>query len=153
MKTTLPQFTRYLLFGALAFIANVGLTALLHEVIHLSEETAFAISLIVMFNINFILARYMIFQDEAQSGNIVKQIAKYIFSALTFRTSEYLAFLLIHTLLGIRYIISLIVILGISFVAKFFYYRAVVFVGDRGCMSKGHLRTELQCAKKGIASQ
>jgi hypothetical protein len=75
---------------------------------------------------------------RASRGNFRKQLTAYFFSALGFRGLEYLSFLLVHTVVGVDYLIVIVLITGLSFVGKFFYYRNVIFGENR----KGDLNSK-----------
>lgn len=119
------SFVRFGLVSILSFSVNVGLTALLHEVFHLSAELAFAIALAIVMAQNFLLSRYYIY--DGRSGNPAHQLVLYVMSSLGFRGAEYVAFLVGHTWLGAPYLPTTIGVLMTSVLIKFFYYRCVVF--------------------------
>lgn len=123
------RFVRFGLTSGLSFMINLGLTALLHEVVALSEEWAFAISLASVFLMNFLLLRHYVF--DASSGDPRRQIALTAISSATFRGMEYLGFLLVHTMMSVHYLLAVGLVLGVSFLLKFFYYGNVVFA-NRG---------------------
>lgn len=111
--------------GALSFSINVGLTAFLHEVLGVLEEIAFAISLVVAFIVNFITCRYYVF--DGRSGDVRKQLLAHLVLSLFFRGTEYLGFLLLHTVMGLPYLLAVVTVLVVSFAAKFLFYKNVVF--------------------------
>jgi putative flippase GtrA len=111
--------------GGVSFAINVGLTAFLCEIVGVSKENAFAISLAVVFTINFIACRYFVF--EGRTGNPQKQLLVYLLSSLFFRGAEYLGFLLVHSVLDLPYIPAIFTVLLISFLLKFSFYKMVVF--------------------------
>jgi putative flippase GtrA len=110
---------------AITLAASFGLTILLHELLGTSEELAYAVALVVVFLTSFAFLRWYIY--GRRTGPIVAQFCWYSLSALGFRGSEYLTFLVLHTWLDTPYILAMLVIQGASFVAKFLYYGAVVF--------------------------
>lgn len=121
--------TGFGLLGLVSFTLNLGLSALLHEVLGASEELSFGISLAVVFVVNFLACRYIIF--DASGSNLVRQLTAFTLSSLAFRGTEYAAFLLLHSLIGIHYLIAIITVLGISMISKFFFYRSAVFVAHK----------------------
>lgn len=120
--------TGFGLLGLVSFTLNVGLSALLHEVFGASEELSFGISLAVVFAVNFLACRYLIFR--AAGGNLIRQLTAFALSSLAFRGIEYVAFLTLHSVLGIHYLIAIISVLGASMISKFFFYRGAVFAGQ-----------------------
>jgi putative flippase GtrA len=128
IRATAASLARFAGLGGISFATNVGLTAFLHELVHLPEEVAFAISLVTVFTMNFLACRYVVFSGRA--GDPKRQLVLYALSSLGFRLGEYLAFLALHTWLGTPYLLAIFVVLGVSFVIKFLYYRFVVFEPD-----------------------
>lgn len=123
----IARLVRFGLLGALSFALNLGLTALFHEVLGLAEEAAFAGALILVFAVNFASCRYVVFAGpQAEVG---PQLVLYTLSALFFRGAEYLSFLLLHTWLGVPYLVAVAAVLILWFLIKFTYYGRVVFAG------------------------
>lgn len=121
------KFFRWCAVGGVNLGINAGLTALLHEVAGMPEEGAYAVSLAVVFVLNFFTSRHYVFKSgDGDSGG---QLLRFLAAALLFRGLEYLAFLLVHTVLGVYYLVAVIGVQVVSFVAKFFFYGKFVFVG------------------------
>jgi putative flippase GtrA len=116
---------RFALLGAFSFSVNFGLTVLLHEVVGVREEIAFAVALALTTVMNFFAMR--IFVYPGREGRILAQFGLFVVSSLGFRSLEYALFLVFHTWLGLPYKLVLIATLVTTFVTKFFYYGAVVF--------------------------
>ncbi|MFC1572480.1 GtrA family protein [Candidatus Eisenbacteria bacterium] len=127
-RDTTWRFFRFCVLTVISFSINLGLTALLHEVFAIDERVSFAIALVVVFVVNFLMQRYYVYR--AAGGSARRQLVLYLLSSLGFRGSEYLAFLLVHSVLGVHYLISVVGVLGVSFMAKFFFYGTVVFRGE-----------------------
>jgi hypothetical protein len=107
----------------LSFSFNFCLTVLLHEVCRAPAELAFAVALIVVFVMNFFALRYYIYGSS--DGRAAKQFAVYAGSALGFRASEYVAFLVLHCALQLDYRLAVVAVTVGMACAKFFYYRGV----------------------------
>ena len=125
----IKDFLRYLFVTGLSFITNLGLTVFLTEALTLPAEVSFAIALITVFVMNFLFMRYYIYVN--QEGSATHQFIMYTFSAIGFRGLEYIAFLILHSWLGIQYAVAIIEIQICSSLFKFFYYKVVVFRGKR----------------------
>lgn len=125
-------FSRFGVLTVLSFTVNVGLTALLHEIIGAPEEIAFALSILVVFIMNFIFQRYYVFAGTDRGA--ANQLMMYLIFSMAFRGSEYLSFLVMHTWLGVQYLVAIVSVLGVSFFAKFFFYDRVVFARKRANM-------------------
>ncbi len=125
MHLHIKKFFRFVLLAFISFAANICLTAFGHELLELPEKGAFAVSLVTVFFINFIMNRHYVF--EAQDANPRKQLVLFLVSSLCFRLAEYCMFLLAHMLFNIHYLITVAAILIMSFMLKFFYYGSFVF--------------------------
>lgn len=123
-RVTLLQIFRYLLMTGVSAVFTLGMPVLLHEVFSVEVETSVAIALSVAFVINFLTTRYYVF--EAKSG-AKGQAVRYVFTSIAFRVSEYLAFLVLHTLLHVYYTVALIIIMFTSLIFKFIVNRIYVF--------------------------
>jgi len=130
MPATLARLMRFGAFGAAGFVLNIAVTVTLTEVFGAPEELAFALGLVMVFTFSFVTGRYLIFADAVQ-GDPRKQLAKFTLSSAAFRGTEYLGFLLLHTVLGFPYLVAIVLVLGVSFLTKFFTYSTVVFTADR----------------------
>ncbi len=125
----LDRIVRFGLVGIVVFGVSLGLTALLHEVLGLSEELAFGITLVVVLVGGFTANRHLVF--DASDGDARRQGAHYAVAALTFRGLQYLSFLALHTGLGMPYVPAIIIVLGFWFLIKYVYYGERVFKAGR----------------------
>lgn len=104
---------------------NVGLTVVLHEYLGLAEEASFAIALVTVTINNFLFLRYYIFRST--NAGICGQFMAFVASAAIFRGGEYVAFLLLHTILYLQYTIAIVLTLAVSFMLKYPIQRRFVF--------------------------
>lgn len=116
---------RYVAITLLSAAVNFGVAIALADGLGTSEELAYGVALITVFAMNYLFMRYYIFAGPQRGA--AGQFVIYTASAVGFRTSEYLAFLVLHTWLGMHYLLAMLLILGGSFIAKFLYYGRVVF--------------------------
>ena len=58
---------------------------------------------------------------------IVARRPSSVIGHLVFRVAEYTSFLVVHTLIGVPYLLAVPLVLGSWLVVKFFYFRGVVF--------------------------
>ena len=128
-STIVRRLARFTVMGATGFGLNIGVTVVLHEWLGAPEEVAFAAALGVVFVFSFLSSRYVIFEGAA-AADPAKQLLKFAGFSAAFRCAEYLGFLLLHTLFGVTYLLSIVVVLGVSFLTKFVTYSTVVFVGE-----------------------
>jgi len=128
-RSTLGRLIRFGALGAVGFGLNIVVTFVLTETFGAPEELAFAIGLGAVFIFSFLTSRYLIFVGAA-SGDPHKQLLKFAASSAAFRGAEYLGFLLLHTVMGLGYLLAIPVVLGVSFLTKFVAYSSVVFTPD-----------------------
>ena len=122
------RIIRYLMASGLSFVISMGLTALLHEVAGLVEPAAVGIALFTAFLVNFFTLRRFVFGSTDRPG---PQLIRFVFVSVAYRLSEWGAFYLIHTMVGINYNITLGSILVVTFILKYFTARFFVFAPAR----------------------
>jgi putative flippase GtrA len=127
LRTHLTRAAKFFGLGAVSFTTNVGLTILLTEKMRMAPEAALAISMVVVFTMNFLANRYFVF--DARSQEFHHQLVLFAIASGCFRAAEYLSFVICHRLLGIQYIAALVGILIVSMMVKFVVYQRVVFHG------------------------
>ncbi len=108
-----------------SFLLNLGLTILLHQIFHFSAELAYAIALLSVLVTNFVVMRWYVFSGSGQP--LARQAGDFLVASVFFRGIEYLAFLLLHSVLNMNYVAAIVLVMGLAFVAKFFFYRQHVF--------------------------
>jgi len=126
LKELTRRLVAFVWLTLLSFGIHLGATMLLHEVQNASEELPYAISLMLVFVINFGISRRVIFAST--SGDPLRQVVLFGVSTPAFPGLGYLLFLLFHAVLGFWY---LGVIIGVSIPmvpAKFLFLRKFVFV-------------------------
>ena len=122
---TLDRLIRFGLFGVVLFGIALGLTAFQHEVLGFSEELAFGITLVAVLVVGFLGNRHLVF--DASAGDIRRQGIHYAVASLVFRALQYGSFLVLHTWLGMAYLLAITIVLWGWFFIKFFYYGARIF--------------------------
>lgn len=120
------EFTRFGMLSGLSFGVLFGTVVFQHEVLGVREEIAVIISQILVFVMNFVLKRFLVFRSDQR--NVPKQFVSFGLSTLGFRGTEYVCFLFLHTWLGLHYQIALVSIVGSFTLIKFFFYRKYVFL-------------------------
>lgn len=116
---------RFANLGVLSFVLVVGLTAGFHELAGFGEESAYLSALIVAFCVNFLGARHYVYR--AAHAPIGGQLLRFLASSLGFRAAEFAGFLLLHSIAGIQYLVVVGMIMIVSFVLKYLFFRAFVF--------------------------
>jgi putative flippase GtrA len=123
---SVEKLIRFAAGGVLSSGVTLGVTALLHELVGVSESVAAAGGLATALIVNFVFLRIVVFGSRA--APIMHQLAKFLASSGAFRAFEYVAFLIVNSLFPIHYLVALILVLGSSFLLKFLVYERFVFV-------------------------
>ena len=125
---------RYFLLSGLSAGITFGAPIILHELARFEEKDAVGLALVVAFVVNFLVARSYVFRSNVA---MLPQLVRFGLSSLAFRGGEYLAFLFLHSYVGMFYVLAVGIVLAISFVLKFIFYRMFVFkiahIGNRDC--------------------
>jgi len=112
----------------LSFAINLGLTITLHEWFGLSTTLSFAMTILFLYVFNFVAMRFYVFPAITVGGpGVIKQATGFLISSAVFRAVDYGAFLFLHSVFGIYYIATIIIVTGISFIAKYFFYNRWIF--------------------------
>jgi len=114
---------RYVIQSLISAAGNLGITAALHEGFSVAEEIAYAVALVCVFAINFLGFRYFVYPGRHRP--VAKQLAAFFLSSIGFRLTEYVSFVIL--IWWIPYQLAIVLILGVSFVTKFVFYRYRVF--------------------------
>jgi putative flippase GtrA len=123
-------------FGAMTLMSasvTVGLPIILHEFFGVRPHLAAAIAFAAAFLLNFLSLRRLVFRSERGAA---RDFVTFALSSLAFRGAEYVAFLLLTTMLRVHYVVALLCVLSLSALAKFFWYRRVMHGGDAGTRLK-----------------
>lgn len=121
----LADLTRYALTSALSLGIILGLSAVLHELVGLSETLAVALALAGAFVVNFTLLRRFVF--PGQSAPPMRQFVETAAISVSFRAFEYAVFLALNLGAGVDYLLATTAAVCVSALGKFAVYRQVVF--------------------------
>lgn len=116
---------RYAVASAFSFVFILAATAVLHELLGVSETLAPAIALVAALVVNFVLLRTWVF--PGQEVHWGRQLAETAVTSAAFRAIEYAIFLGLHLGLGLNYLLATGMSVCISALAKFGVYREIVF--------------------------
>lgn len=115
--------TRYLLVGGLAFLIDVGLLALLHEVLHvpltISTPTAFLLS----FALTFVLQRTLTFKTDAR---VFSSAVKYTLLVI-FNTVATTGIVAGSAALGLPWMWGKVIAVASTTIWNYFAYRYWIF--------------------------
>jgi putative flippase GtrA len=115
---------RYLVMTGISAAMSLGIPFVLHEGLAVRPDIAVAIGLGTAFLVNFTTAKLYVFKRR---GFAKAQFGRFALVSTFFRLCEYIAFLVLHNLLGIQYMIANTSVLLFSFAMKFFVYKGFVF--------------------------
>ena len=124
----LAQLSRYTQLAVVSAGINLILPVVLHETGAMSAAAAVAVSLACAFLFNFTVARIYVFRA---SGKVAPQMLRFALTSGAARVAEYVAFRLLHSVLGWHYLVAITLVLAISFGLKFGFYRRYVFTSRR----------------------
>ncbi|QDS86669.1 GtrA-like protein [Rosistilla ulvae] len=116
---------RFMLISGVSFVGNLAITHGLTQYAAWPAELAFAAALVIILFVNFACCRWFVFQASGQP--IATQLASFLTATICFRGLEYAAFLGLHSLLEIHYLIATATVLIAGFAAKFLFYNRFVF--------------------------
>lgn len=119
-QSTRAQLARFLAMSGTSAMITVGLPTALHEFLNINVQVAVALALTCAFLVNFGTARRIVFRS---SGSVKSDFFSFTVSSITFRIMEYAAFLFVNMISSFSYVITLVLILGLSTVSKFIWYR------------------------------
>lgn len=127
---TVPEsrLVRLFRFGsgaAVSFGGTLAVTYVATEWLHLREEVSFALAVVVMFFVNFAWLRYVVFPAGGKPWQV--QMYGFFLASIGFRGAEYLAFLVLLNVLHLHYMLSVALVLGLSFLVKFQVFDKHVF--------------------------
>ena len=126
VRETAGQMLRFGLSSGLSASVSLGLPVVLHELLHVEQKVAVAISQVTVLLMNFVTLRLFVFRGN---GSVRGDLLRYFGSAAVFRGIEYLSFLALFELAGLFYLTALIITLIVSTMIKFVWYR---FIFGRG---------------------
>ena len=123
-KVNVAALIRFFVGGLLSVGVTLGVTAFLHEVNGVREQTAAAFGFVCALVTNFLFMRLYVFRGTKVP--LLRQLALFLASSGVFRCLEYAGFYLTHAA-GVHYLLALVLVLGCSFILKFFVYEKLVF--------------------------
>ncbi len=122
----IPQAARFAVSTGISATLSFVLPIILHELFGVPTKIAVAVSFAIAYLVNIALLRIVVFRSQS---SWLRQLLIYIPTNGLFRLAEYLAFVVLLDWAGLDYRLSILLVLGVSAVTKFFVYR-IVF-GDR----------------------
>jgi len=122
VRETAGQLLRFGVSTGLSASVSLGLPIVLHELVHVEQKIAVAISQATVLLLNFLVLRFFVFRAK---GSVRGDLMRYFGSAAVFRGLEYLSFLALFELAGLFYLTALLITLVTSTLIKFVWYRFI----------------------------
>ena len=97
-----------------------------HEVVGWITEVAAALSMVLVSAQNFLFFLFWVYKPQ-NPQDLRSMVFSFALSVVGFRGLEFLLFLVVHTWLGVHYLLALVGLRGFLMVVKFFFYRATMF--------------------------
>lgn len=136
---------RYVVAGGVSLTVSIIIATYLVEMRSISPRIAAAISFIIIFVINFFIARTWVFKAEGHS--YTNQISRFFYVNICMRAVEYLLFLFLLTIFAFHYATCMVSALLISNMMKFLLYKELVFHTTIGADEK--LSDKVMFSQKG----
>jgi putative flippase GtrA len=126
-QSLLSQIIRYIGMAALSSAITIGLPVLLHEGFDMAEEIAVALAYGMSTITNFFIARNMIF---GSSSGAQRDASRYIAMTAIYRSMEYGLFILLHSVGGLHYVLTILLVQGVFTIIKFVTLKYWLFRPD-----------------------
>lgn len=100
----------------------------LHDRVGIAASTAYAVTLTVVFVLNFMVLRYWVYRGSRRGVRAgASQFGKTVAISVAFRGGEWLAFSLLYRFVTLDYRLMILGVLVVSFFFKYLAYRVLVF--------------------------
>jgi putative flippase GtrA len=123
-KFNVAALIRFFVGGLLSVGVTAGVTTFLHEIHGVGVPQAGAAGFVSSLVTNFLFMRFYVFRGTKVP--LLRQLAMFLASSGVFRGLEYAGFYVTQAA-GVHYQLALLLVLGCSFMLKFFVYEKLVF--------------------------
>ena len=125
-KKVIEQFLNYLIVGGVAFVFDFLTLYVLTEYVHIQYLISAACAFIVGLNVNYILAKYLVFKTSKIKNTYKEYLAVFIISLSGLLLNQF--FIWVSTeKLGIYYLYSKLITAGIILMYNFIIRKIFVF--------------------------
>jgi len=121
------RLQKFLIASSATFSLNVGLTFLFVDVCGLMEPAGFALTLTIVFFVNFASLRYYVYGENKISGQLKAQLRQCLIVAISFRIAEWVLFTVAVEGFAANYIVTVVLVQIISAIFKFAVYDQWIF--------------------------
>lgn len=116
------------LASGFAFLFNVSLTVIFHELFGIDETVAFGLAIVVVVFGNYFVARLFVFNEIRSERNAsLYEFGLFVLSVGVFRVIEIISFEILQNWLDVGYINLLFVVLSVSFILKYLFFKNIFF--------------------------
>ena len=113
-----------ILINSVNFFGNLFLVVFFKEQLDISAEAAYAMMIIVLFCVNFLLFRYVVYKSRKMGFQ--KQFLRYFVATVAIRVVEYLAFAKIVKMVD-DYKVAVVIVTVVATTLRFIFYKYTVF--------------------------
>lgn len=121
------RIARFLVLSGMSFTLNLGLTFLFVSVVGMAEPLGYALTLAIVFCVNFTTLRYYVYGETALNTELRAQLRQCLIVAVSTRVGEWLLFTIAVEGFGVNYLITVVSVQVVSAVFKFAIYDQFVF--------------------------
>ena len=121
-RRQLPGFS---LVGIVGLSANLAVTAFARDTMKLGVEGAYLMGYISALLIGFALCRFFVFKSTDRPPGA--QLTAFVISSTVFRGLEYGASLVLHSVVGVNYLLAIVIVAAGAVFLKFAFYRSYIF--------------------------
>ena len=114
------EVVRYSSTTLLSAACSLGVPILLHEVFAIAEKSAAGTGFLLSYILNIILLRSFVFRSK---NHWLRDVSRYVLATGFMRLFEFGAFVILLDYFGIDYRLSILLVLGLGTLIKFFVYR------------------------------
>lgn len=125
------QALRFAVATVLSAFLTLSIPLALKELGGIDPRIGVGVTLVGVALLNFLIVRYFVFRSRAP---FKREFLLFAGSSGVFRGLEYVGFIGLYTVLGVQYLIALMIVLVVSFCAKFLFHRTFIF-GQGGPLS------------------
>ena len=121
-RRQLPGFG---LVGIVSLGTNLSVTAFARDTMKVGVEAAYLMGYLSALLIGFALCRYFVFKSTDRAPGA--QLSAFVVSSTIFRGLEYGASLVLHSMVGVNYLLAIVIVAAGAVFLKFAFNRSYIF--------------------------
>ena len=119
------KLTGFGLVGVIGLGTNLAVTAFARDTMKVGVEGAYLMGYVSALLIGFALCRFFVFKSTDRAPGA--QLTAFVISSSVFRGLEYSASLVLHSVVGVNYLLAIILVSMGAFMLKFTFYCSYIF--------------------------